>query len=115
MEIPVIFEDSEIVVIDKPSGIVCNRALTIQEETLQDWWDSKYKVAGIEYRDEDEKYFVDRSGLVHRLDRETSGVMVMAKTTAAFVSLLRQFKERGVQKNIHGPYSWILGRYGGSN
>ena len=101
MQIPVIFEDSEIVVLDKPSGVVCNRAETVTSETLQDWWDDKYKSSNLKFSNsqiEDEKYFVERSGLVHRLDRETSGVMVMAKTASAFVSLLRQFKERGVQK-----------------
>ncbi len=112
MEIPIIFEDSEIVVIDKPSGVVCNRAETIKEETLQDWWDGMYgKELGNSKQElgEDEKYFIERSGLVHRLDRETSGVMVMAKTVEAFVSLLRQFKERGVQKEYlaltHGLWS----------
>ena len=104
MEIPIIFEDSEIVVIDKPSGVVCNRSETYEGETLQDWWDGKYghissqMVKNSQILSEDEKYFDERSGLVHRLDRETSGVMVMAKTVGAFVSLLRQFKERGVQK-----------------
>ena len=100
MEIPIIFEDSEIVVIDKPSGVVCNRAETVEVETLQDWWDKRFQKidARSENESEDEKYFVERSGLVHRLDRETSGVMVMAKTVSAFVSLLRQFKERGVHK-----------------
>ena len=112
MEIPIIFEDSEIVVIDKPSGIVCNRAETITEPTLQDWWDGRYQTVNPKLQTlnprqvqnskseitDDEKYFVERSGLVHRLDRETSGVMVMAKTTDAFVSLLKQFKQHSVQK-----------------
>lgn len=113
MEIPVIFEDSEIVVIDKPSGIVCNRAVTVKEETLQDWWDLKFattrvkpspevksdsQIQGLNPCMSDEEYFIERSGLVHRLDRETSGVMVMAKTVGAFVSLLKQFKEHSVKK-----------------
>ena len=108
MEIPIIFEDSEIVVIDKPAGIVCNRAITIQEETLQDWWDERYKISNLKFSNppageagsqiEDERYFMERSGLVHRLDRETSGVMAMAKTVEAFVSLLKQFKEHSIQK-----------------
>lgn len=101
MEIPIIFEDSEIVVIDKPSGIVCNRAETVETETLQDWWEAKFLSSNqtiVNSQIEEEKYFIERSGLVHRLDRETSGVMVMAKTVAAFVSLLQQFKSRGVQK-----------------
>ncbi len=100
MEIPVVFEDSEIVIIDKPSGIVCNRAETVQGETLQDWWDQKFSNPNLKFtgNEEDLKYFIERSGLVHRLDRETSGVMVMAKTVEAFVSLLKQFKEHSVKK-----------------
>lgn len=98
MDIPILFEDSEIVVIDKPSGVVCNRAVTVKEATLQDWMDTRYQIPDFRTQSEDEKYFVERSGLVHRLDRETSGVMVLAKTPGAFVELLRQFKERIVQK-----------------
>lgn len=115
MNIPIIFEDNEIVVLDKPSGVVCNRAETVKVETLQDWFEEKYKILsarvkpsqdvkddqdiqGLNPCKTDEQYFYERSGLVHRLDRETSGVMVMAKTVAAFVSLLKQFKEHSVAK-----------------
>lgn len=102
MDIPILFEDSEIVVIDKPSGIVCNRAETVKEATLQDWMDSRYQIPDFRCQDEQQKYFVERSGLIHRLDRETSGVMILAKTVGAFVELLRQFKEREVQKTYWG-------------
>jgi 23S rRNA pseudouridine1911/1915/1917 synthase len=116
MEIPIIFEDSEIVVIDKPSGVVCNRAETVTQQTLQDWFVEKYKIRNHKLETNskseilnDEKYFLEWSGLVHRLDRETSGVMVMAKTIEAFVSLLAQFKEHSVQKEYlaltHGYWS----------
>ncbi len=98
MEIPILFEDSEIVVIDKPSGVVCNRAETIKEQTLQDWYDEKFTISNSQFTGEESQYFRERSGLVHRLDRETSGVMVMAKTPEAFNELLRQFKEREVAK-----------------
>ncbi len=126
MIIPIIFEDSEIVVIDKPSGIVCNRADTITEPTLQDWWDGRYQTVNPKLQTlnprqiqnskleiTDEEYFVERSGLVHRLDRETSGVMVMAKTVEAFVSLLKQFKEHSVAKEYmaltHGYWDSCAG------
>lgn len=109
MDIPILYEDSEIVVIDKPSGVVCNRSETIKEETLQDWWDREYKDTRVQPSPDLGEgdtiqglnpciYFLERSGLVHRLDRETSGAMVMAKTVGAFVSLLKQFKEHSVQK-----------------
>jgi 23S rRNA pseudouridine1911/1915/1917 synthase len=110
MEIPIIYEDAEIVVIDKPSGIICNRAETVQVPTLQDWMaakldlpivsqsiSSKSDKQGFEEIDY-EAYFRNRYGLVHRLDKETSGVMVLAKTVESFVELLRQFREREVQK-----------------
>lgn len=113
MEIPIIFEDNEIVVIDKPSGIISNRAETVKESTLQDWMDERYfdtrvkplqgleqgsQIQGLNPSKTDEEYFVERSGLVHRLDRETSGTMVFAKTVQSFVSLLKQFKEHSVKK-----------------
>ncbi|MCQ3944518.1 MAG: RluA family pseudouridine synthase, partial [bacterium] len=44
MEIVVVYEDKDIVVIDKPVGVICNRAETVKVETLQDWWEDKYKV-----------------------------------------------------------------------
>jgi 23S rRNA pseudouridine1911/1915/1917 synthase len=50
--------------------------------------------------------FYDRNGIVHRLDKETSGVLVMAKTPEAYIELLRQFRERLVRKTylalVHG-------------
>jgi 23S rRNA pseudouridine1911/1915/1917 synthase len=93
MDIPILYEDEQIVVIDKPSGVVCNRAETVKSETLQDWMVASGRVA-----ESSDPYFRERSGLVHRLDKETSGVMVLAKTPESFVELLRQFKERQVSK-----------------
>lgn len=102
MDIPILYEDEQIVVIDKPSGLIVNRAETVPVPTLQDWMDNRCQIPAYRIQSEDDKYFVERSGLVHRLDKETSGVMVLAKTTSAFVELLRQFKEREVQKTYLG-------------
>lgn len=99
MQLTILYEDGEIVVVDKPSGLIVNRAETVKNETLQDWMDSRYQIPDFRAQTEDEQYFKERSGLVHRLDKETSGVMVLAKTPTAFVELLRQFKEREVQKS----------------
>lgn len=100
MVIPVLYEDSEIVVIEKPSGVICNRAETVRVETLQDWICPKldYSHCGGQVDEQDCEYFKQRDGLVHRLDKETSGVMVLAKTPEAFIELLRQFREREVTK-----------------
>lgn len=102
--IGILFEDERVVVIDKPSGIVANRAETVKEATLQDWMENRYKPIWRELEqrkanlDEADKYFLERLGMVHRLDKETSGVMVFAKKSEAFVELLRLFKERAVKK-----------------
>lgn len=113
MNIPIIYEDEQIVVIDKPSGVICNRADTVKVETLQDWMIATARVdplqQGINPSNEDQAYFVERSGLVHRLDKETSGVMMLAKTVESFVELLRQFREREVVKTYRALTHGIWG------
>lgn len=113
MELPILYEDEEIIVIDKPSGVVVNRAETVKEETVQDWMDTRFKIQDSRMKSEEAIYFQERSGLVHRLDRETSGVMVLAKTPESFVELLRQFKEREIRKEYlaltHGIWKLSAG------
>ena len=91
MKLEIVFEDSEILVLDKPAGLVVNRSQTIKEETLQDLL-SKYFNLGSSLG------IGDRAGIVHRLDRETSGLLLVAKTPKAFENLQNQFKERKVEK-----------------
>jgi len=105
----IIFEDSELLVIDKPSGMTVNRADTTRhEQTLQDWIEREYQISNIKFQmsNEEGSDFYRRSGIVHRLDKETSGLILVAKTEAAFVALQNQFKERTVQKKylalVHG-------------
>lgn len=100
----IIFEDSYILVVDKPSGLVVNRAATVKKRTLQDWVEEKIKIRGLGLKPDSD--FVRRSGIVHRLDKDTSGVMVIAKTAEAFTYLQSQFKQRRVVKKylalVHG-------------
>lgn len=98
MEIPIIFEDEHLVVINKPCGVVVNRAETVKEETVQDWAEKLLNPGQTGVQTEDLEYFLQRGGIVHRLDRETSGLMVVAKTVEAFTGLLAAFKERSVHK-----------------
>lgn len=118
MELPIIHEDSEVVVVDKPSGVVVNRAETVREETVQDWMMEKMGAAwkadfAAPTDNSDAAYFLNRGGIVHRLDRETSGVLVLAKTLDAFTSLLVQFKNRTIQKEYsaltHGIWKTPFG------
>lgn len=90
----VIYEDRVILVLNKPAGLTVNRSGT-SGETLQDWIDQKFRYGG---GDE----FARRSGVVHRLDKETSGVMVIAKTRKAFENIKLQFKNRQVKKVYWG-------------
>src|SRR5438128_913849 len=109
-EISIIFEDQEILVVNKPAGITVNRAETTKNElTIQDWSEDRL---GIRKNDLSSKYqtkfgeegwdpslnFYNRGGIVHRLDKETSGVLIIAKTPEAFVHLQKQFKDRSIKK-----------------
>lgn len=93
----IIFEDDDIIVLDKPSGLTVNKSETTKGDTLQDWLEEKYKIE------------VDRSGIVHRIDKETSGILIIAKNVESFENLQKQFKERLVKKTYialaHGKIS----------
>src|SRR4051812_25651888 len=96
MTLPIIFEDENLLVINKPAGITVNRSDTTKnEDTLQDLAENSGK---IEKGTGDEE-FENRGGIVHRLDKETSGIMLIAKNPKAFHELQRQFKERMVEKS----------------
>ncbi|MGH7203792.1 MAG: RluA family pseudouridine synthase [Candidatus Levyibacteriota bacterium] len=106
MNIPIIFEDNEILIINKPAGVTVNRAETTKNDiTIQDWAEEysqiTYKEPVAKFGEENwnpEEAFFQRGGTVHRLDKETSGVLVLAKTPEAFVNLQQQFHAREVKK-----------------
>jgi len=96
----VIFEDDDLLVINKPAGWVVNIADSSRGlATVQKWLiDSfNYPLA---------QSWELRSGIVHRLDKDTSGVLVVAKNEKAFLFLQGEFKERRVEKQylalVHG-------------
>ena len=95
MEPKVIFEDQDLLVLDKPAGMIVNRSDTTKgEKTVQDFVEEKILIS--QYPSISD--FKSRAGIVHRLDKETSGILLVAKTLEAFVNLQAQFKERKVQK-----------------
>jgi len=107
MEPKIIFEDEHILVVDKPSGMVVNRSETAVGETVQDWMEKKSKIKNQKSKVDNE--FAKRSGVVHRLDKDTSGAMVLAKNPEVFQNLKSQFKNRKVKKEyialVHGKVS----------
>src|SRR3989338_8787199 len=95
----VIYEDDVILVLDKPAGITVNKSdTTVGEVTVQDWVEDKFRIQNSEFRIDEESDFYKRAGIVHRLDKETSGILLAAKKPEAFLELQRQFKERIVKK-----------------
>lgn len=134
MEPKILFEDDELMVIDKPAGMVVNNSATTKNETVQTWaqrylkWEVRNGNVDNEVGSEKGKShispqseatplshiqfptsaddFINRNGIVHRLDKETSGVLVIAKTPEAFENLQAQFADRRVEKSyvalVHG-------------
>ncbi|MEK7504605.1 MAG: RluA family pseudouridine synthase [Patescibacteria group bacterium] len=102
-DIKVIFEDENICVIDKPYGVVVNNAQSVKSETVQTWFTTKYNIPS------GESEFLQKGGVVHRLDKDTSGVMVLAKNEDAYEKLKLQFLERKTKKTywamVHGKMS----------
>lgn len=90
--IPIIYKDDDIVVINKPSGISVHGGVSVIGETVADILSRDFP----ELRDVGED--PERPGIVHRLDKDTSGVMVIARTQTAFFALKNAFKERSVEK-----------------
>jgi 23S rRNA pseudouridine1911/1915/1917 synthase len=97
-EIKKIYEDGDILVLDKPSGLVVNRSVTSKSETLQDILEKEYSFESEEMVEDTTDDFSERSGIVHRLDKDTSGILVVAKSKKAFQNLISQFKERETNK-----------------
>jgi len=91
MELKVIYEDDDLLVIDKSPGIIVFPEGKINEKTLIDYLFEKFpslKNVG--------KF--PRYGIVHRLDKETSGILLIAKNDKALEFFQKQFKERKVTK-----------------
>ncbi|HYK64960.1 MAG TPA: RluA family pseudouridine synthase, partial [Patescibacteria group bacterium] len=93
-EVPVIFADDEIIVVNKPAGMTVHPAPGHPAGTLVDALLAQFhELAAMAEPDG-----VLRPGIVHRLDKDTSGVMIVARTPFARTSLSRQFKDRSVRK-----------------
>lgn len=112
MQIPILFEDEYLLVVNKPPGVVVNRAQSVKEETIQDWAYVHLSLPPSgSVTDPDD--FASRAGIVHRIDKETSGCLLIAKNPEVFTALQEQFKERTVKKTymavVHGILPSITG------
>ncbi|MCL5733346.1 MAG: RluA family pseudouridine synthase [Patescibacteria group bacterium] len=99
----VVYEDKNILAINKPAGLLVhhnNNSKSAGEETLADWLLKKYpEVKGVGDSSE-------RPGIVHRLDKETSGLMLVAKNQKTFDYLKNLFQSRQIKKTY---LAWVSG------
>jgi 23S rRNA pseudouridine1911/1915/1917 synthase len=92
----VVYEDDDLVVINKPAGMVVHPAQGHTSGTLVNALLARYPdLAGLA---EEDAGSADRPGIIHRLDRDTSGLMIVARTPGALRRLQQQFKSRTVEK-----------------
>ena len=100
MHIPIIFENSDVLVVDKPAGLLVHGDGRSSKETLADWFAAVYPTSAHvgEPAVLADGTSITRPGIVHRLDADTSGVIILAKTQDAFLFLKEQFQMREVKK-----------------
>ena len=90
--LPVLYEEESFLAIEKPAGIVTHPGAGTRDETLANALvHLRPQLAGVGHP--------LRPGIVHRLDKETSGLMLIAKTEEAYQALSRMFKDREVEKH----------------
>lgn len=121
MKIPILYEDKDVLVINKPAGLVIHPDGKTKAKTLVDWILKKYP----RIKNVGEPIILDdglpaapgrpaqvgtkilRPGIVHRIDRDTTGALIIAKNQKAFEFLKGQFKNRKVHKVyqafVYGP------------
>jgi len=114
----ILFQDDDVMVINKPYGWLVHEDGHATGTTVVEWFCALVPEArgvgepGYSVKGED----LDRSGVVHRLDRDTSGVMILAKNQKAHQKLKKQFKDRLVYKEYRAfVYGRLNDRWGTIN
>jgi 23S rRNA pseudouridine1911/1915/1917 synthase len=108
IEVPVVYQDADLLIVDKPAGLVVHPAPGHPSGTLVNALLGRHGasfggIAGVR-----------RPGIVHRLDRDTSGLLIVARTDAAQASVMAQLKARRVKKTylalVQGSVAAAVGR-----
>jgi 23S rRNA pseudouridine1911/1915/1917 synthase len=101
--ITVLFEDEDVLVLNKPAGIVVHPDGRTEGGTITDW--VRIERPGMVGVGESMRLqngtVIDRPGVVHRLDRDTSGILLLTKTQSAFLHIKSQFQQHRVEKMYH--------------
>jgi 23S rRNA pseudouridine1911/1915/1917 synthase len=85
----IIYEDEQLLVINKPAGLIVHPGAGLREHTL----------VNALLHHAPEVQHLPRAGLIHRLDKDTTGLLVIAKTLTAHTNLLRQMQARNIQRS----------------
>ncbi|KKU80271.1 MAG: Pseudouridine synthase, RluA family [Parcubacteria group bacterium GW2011_GWA1_47_8] len=101
MDIPILYEDDEVLAVNKPAGLTVHPDGRTTETTLADWLLEKYpSIRGVgETISITKGGVIEKWGIVHRIDRDTSGVLLVAKTQESFLNLKSQFQARTIKKS----------------
>lgn len=92
LSLPIVYIDDHVIVVDKPAGVLTHSKGALNDEfTVADFF-RRYSDVGLD---------TTRPGIVHRLDRDTSGLIIGARTSDAFSVLKRQFSERIAKKTYY--------------
>jgi 23S rRNA pseudouridine1911/1915/1917 synthase len=92
-KIEIVFEDEDLIVVNKPAGLVTTKEKKQEENTLEDWLRERLSIV-----DRRSSIQLEREGIVHRLDKGTSGLILVAKNEDALKNLKKQFKDRTIGK-----------------
>ncbi len=99
-EVSILFENEDVLVINKPTGLMVHSDGRTNGSTVVDWFLKRVPTAkgvGEPGRAQDGSP-LERSGVVHRLDRDTSGVLILVKNQEAFLLLKAQFHDHVIEK-----------------
>ncbi|MBN9246443.1 MAG: RluA family pseudouridine synthase [Hyphomicrobium sp.] len=105
LPLEIVYEDDDLIVIDKPAGLVVHPSAghasgTLVNALIAHCGDSLSGIGGVK-----------RPGIVHRLDKDTSGLLVVAKSDAAHQGLAEQFQSHGLDGRLHRSYlAFVWGR-----
>lgn len=100
MDLPILYEDRDVVAVAKPAGLITHADGRTEEVTAEDWFKERYpELKAFPQTVLTEGALLERCiGYVHRLDRDTSGVLVFAKNPEAYTFLRKAFHDREVKK-----------------
>jgi 23S rRNA pseudouridine1911/1915/1917 synthase len=98
----ILFENNDVLIINKPSGLMVHADGKKEVSTLVDLiLKERPEIRGVGEPIVVDGKQIDRPGIVHRLDEETSGALMIAKHQASFMHLKEQFQNRSIQKEYH--------------